>query len=448
MSREFPMNTTILRRLIVALATAGLLIACGGGGTKTPMRTGLGDAKPPPPPKQEDASSSSGEEVKRVISKDARKDYLDAAEYYKKQAAAGWSKGSCESAADKFASVASEHPKLIEARYMVGRSYHNCGMAENAEKEYQKALAANPSHALSLSNLGELYFNAGKVESAKKYWTSAIEADGKISAARNNLAWLMIKELRNTTDRKKWAEIEAEARIQLSNSLAVDSDNAKTYVLYGLLYLEGAERNRNRLDLAKLLLDEGAKKNENFAPLYNARGLLYMKRDRQSDALSNFEKAVALDPSFVEARMNVGNITLGFRKYEVAEEQFSKVLELQSDNYEATIGLGIAQRGLDKLDEAEASYKKAIKLDSKRGDAYFNLGVLYKDFRANRADGLEGSKAAYQEARDYFDKYISSADATAEGKKEAKDNREDCDKIIKQIEDAIKAMASAEGAAP
>ena len=439
-----------ISQLTLALAASGLLFACGGGGSNVPTRSGLGDNKPPPPPKQDsngsNGTSAAGDKPERQISKDAREDYSKAVAFFKEKSEGGWTKDECSSAAGRFAEVANDHPKLVEAQYMVGRSYHACGMFAQAEKAYQETLQKDSSHAHSLSNLGEIYYQAGKVESAKKYWESAIKADSKIAAARNNLAWLMIQELPGISDRKQWGKVVEDAELQLSSSLAVDSENVKTYTLYALLYLEGSDRNKNRLDLAKLLLDEGEKRDGKFAPLHNAFGLLHMKRNSQSQALSSFEKAVALDPSFTEARMNVGNITLGFRKYDVAADQFSEVLKLQKDNYDALIGLGIAQRGLNKLDDAEASYKKAIDLDKRKSAAYFNLGVLYKDFRANAANGLPGAQEAYKEARKHFRKFVSMSDVSPADKNEAEENIKDCDKIIQQIDDVMKAMAEAEAA--
>jgi tetratricopeptide (TPR) repeat protein len=420
------------------IACASALIACGGATAKS----GLGDSKPPPPPSiAAGGGGGGGSQPARNISKSARNDYMAALDFYQKQEASGWSSDKCQSAADKFLGVASQHPSLVEARYMAGLSYQNCDMSKQAEQEYQGALGVNKAHAPSLSNLGELYFQAGKVDSAKKYWETALKANSKIVAARNNLAWLLIQEMRKTTNRAAWDKLEEAVRDQLSNSLAVDTDNVKTYVLYGLMYLEGSERNRSRLDLAKLLLDEGAKRDGTYAPLYNARGLLNMKRNNQGQALGDFEKAVELDSDLVEARLNVGNITLGFRKYDVAEQQFTEVLKRQSNNYEAVLGLGVAQRGLGKLDEAEASYKKAIGIDGNRAAAHFNLGVLYKDFRANRATDLKGSQQAYEVARKHFQTYMSKPDASKEGKDEAKDNIADCDKIIKQLGEVIKATA-------
>ena len=437
-SRVTMQRGRISARRVALLSIAlgiGLGLGCGGSS----KRSGAGSNTTAASDAADMFGLGGGE--KREISSDAREDYASAVAYFKEQESAGWDGGRCREAAERFSDVASKHPKLIEARYMKGLSYQRCDMKGEAEAQYNKVLEINAGHAPSLSNLGELAFQAGNVDMARDYWEKAVKADGKTVAARNNLAWLLLEKMRSTSDRSTWNKLEEEARDLLSNALAVNSELVQIYVLYGLVYLEGAERNRNRLDLAKLLLDEGAKRDDKYAPLYNARGLLHMKNNNQGEALANFERAVGLDGSFVEARLNVGNITLGFRKYEEAERQFGSVLELQSQSYEAQVGLGIAQRGLGKLDDAEASYQRAVKLDAGKGAAYFNLGVLYKDFRANNASDLAASKQAYETARDYFSTYLSKSDATAEGKKEAADNLADCEKIIKQLDEIIKATA-------
>jgi tetratricopeptide (TPR) repeat protein len=377
----------------------------------------------------------------RKVSKDAKGDFADAVEYFQKQQTAGWTASACRSSADNFAAVARQH-KLVEAQYMVGRSYHACGMAKEAEDAYQAALKLNPKHGASISNLGELYYEAGKLDGAKKYWQNAIAANPKLAAAYVNLAMLQLDELRTTKDPAAWAKLDEDTRKKLSISLAIDNENVRAYTMYGLVFMEGYEKNRNRLDMAKLLLEEGEKRDAKYAPLQHALGLLALKKNNLTEALNRFSQAVELDGKLSEARMNVGLITLGFRRYDNAKEQFSKVLEKDPKNYDALIGLGVAQRGTGDLAAAEASYKKAKDLDSARGEAYFNLGVLYKDFRASKEADLKASKATYQTARGFFQDFLGKT-ASADDKEEAKQNIADCDKVIKQIDAFMKASASA-----
>jgi tetratricopeptide (TPR) repeat protein len=390
-------------KFFVSSAALTALVACGGAKPKSGLGPGGGKDVPPPPPVASSGGDPDKPEAKREISSNERKDYDAAVEFFEKNDKGGtWNESACRSAADRFAGVVRSHPQMVEAQYMVGLAYQRCNLSADAERAYQAALKIKPSHGQSLSNLGELYYRAGKVDGAKQYWESAVKANGKLIAARINLASMELEQLRDMQPYSaEWKKLEEDARFQLSSTLGVESDSYHAYTVYGLIYMEGFQKNKNRLDLARLLLDEGKKRNEKFAPLQNAYGLLYMHRNALSEALKHFQTAVELDPKFIEARMNVGLTTLGFRNYTLAKEQFTEVLKLQPKNYDAVIGLGNALRGLSDFDGAEREFKKALDIDKKRGDAYYNLGVLFKDFRATKQPPQE-SIATYTVAKQYF----------------------------------------------
>ena len=425
------------------LAAVMFAAACGGG---QKAGSGLGGSKgvPPPPPVVNNGTSGKNE-PKIEHSADAKKDYAAAMTNFMNNDKGAWSESACRGSADQFASVARQHTNLVEAQFMVGLSYHRCNLFKEAEAAYQAASRMKGDAtkiAMALSNLGEIYYRNGKIDGAKQYWDSAIKANGKLIAARINIASLELEQMRKLGDKNpEWKKLEEDARFHLSNVLGVESDSYQAYTVYGLIYMEGYQKNKNRLDLAKLLLDEGKKRNEKYAPLQNAFGLYYMRRNALSLALQNFQAAVELDPKFIEARMNVGLITLNFRNYAVAKEQFTKALELDGKRYDAYIGLGAALRGLKDLDGAEAQYKKAQQLDPRRGEAYYNLGVLYKDFRASKQEDLKASLGTYATAKDYFrqfqDKQADDAD-----KQEAKEQVTLIDKTTTQINTFLKAQAN------
>lgn len=325
---------------------------------------------------------------------------------------------------------------------MVGLSFHRCNMAGDAEKAYQAAIGIKANHGQSLSNLGELYYRAGKVAEARSYWDSAIKANGKLIAARNNVASMELEQMRKLqVGTPEWKKLEEDARFNLSNVLGVDSENVKAYTLYGLVYMEGWQKNKNRLDLARLLLDEANKRDPKAAQLQNAYGLYYMHRNALSEALQHFQAAVAADGKFVEARMNVGLTTLGFRKYDTAKEQFTEVLKIQPKNYDALIGIGVALRGLKDFDGAEKQYNEAAKADPKRGEAYYNLAVLYKDFRATKQEPA-ASIATYNKAKDYFRQFVDKG-GQPDDVKEAKEQIALIDKTVTQTQKFINSMKNA-----
>jgi tetratricopeptide (TPR) repeat protein len=440
--------TTVGFSLAVALAACGggqKSKSNGAGGDSTKSNGGMSS---PPSDLTAVPGKTTPEEPKREISKDAKSDYNQAAQFFAATEKTGWSEATCRQSAEKFAAVAREHTDLVEASYMVGLSYHRCGLMGDAEKAYRGALERKSNHAQSLSNLGDIYWKAGKVAEAKKAWDSALAITGKLPGARVNLASLQLEELRKMPAGPGWNKLADEISLNLSNALAVDSDDVETYTVFGLFYLEGYEKNKNRLDLANLLLGEGEKRSTKFAPLKNARGLYFMRRNDLTKALEQFTAAVELDPKFLEARMNVGLITLGFRNYAISKEQFTKVLEAKPKNFDALIGLGIALRGLGELDAAEASYKKAKDLNSQKGDSFYNLGVLYQSFKANkRGADLRGAQGDYRVAKDFFKEFLTR-EGTEADKAEAKANIGVCDKNIAQLDNFLKSQAAAAPTAP
>jgi hypothetical protein len=72
------------------------------------------------------------------VSRDTRKDYDGAAQLFAAtDKAHGWNESTCRQAADRFAAVVRTHSEVVEAQFMVGLSFHRCGLLDDAEKAYQ-----------------------------------------------------------------------------------------------------------------------------------------------------------------------------------------------------------------------------------------------------------------------------------------------------------------------
>jgi len=424
------------------------LVACGGS-QKTGSKGG-GDVPPPPSiPTAQGGGGGGGPATpppKREVSSDAKKDYKAAYDAFLANDKSGWNESACRGSADKFSAIARTQSDLVEAQFMAGLSFERCGLYNDAEQAYQAAthMKGDPAKiALAVSSLGEIYFRQGKIDGAKQYWETALKATGKLVGANIGLASLELEDRRKINNPKdaNWKKLEDDAKFKLSSALGVNTDSVEAYTQYALVFMEGWQQNKNRLDLAKTMLDEGKKRNEKYAPLQNAYGLYYMHKGQLNPALQSFQVAVEADPKFVEARVNAGLILVQARKYGAAKELLAKAVELAPKNYDAMIALGFAQRGLNDLDGAEATYKKAIQVDPRQGDAYYNLGVLYKGFRATHQADIPSSIKMYQQAKSYFQQFLDK-DGDAADKTEAKNNIADCDKVSKQLDEFMKQQAA------
>uniref|UniRef100_A0A7N4NWC1 dolichyl-phosphate-mannose--protein mannosyltransferase n=1 Tax=Sarcophilus harrisii TaxID=9305 RepID=A0A7N4NWC1_SARHA len=111
---------------------------------------------------------------------------------------------------------------------------------------------------------------------------------------------------------------------------------------------------------------------------YNIGKNLADKGD-QIAAIRYYREAVRLNPKYVHAMNNLGNILKERNELQEAEELLSLAVRIQPDFAAAWMNLGIVQNSLRRFGEAERSYWTAIKYRRKYPDCYYNLGRLYAD---------------------------------------------------------------------
>ena len=362
---------------------------------------------------------------------------------------------SCKSLADKFSDAASGKLFAADAHFSAASVYEGCGLHKEAESEYKAALQANPNHARSLNNIGEGYYKKGDRATARTWFEKAIAADPThASSAYNNLGLLIYLEAKE----KGQPALYKEAVSKLRRGLAIDSDSMPAYALLALIYYTTAESDKSKLQLAELIVKQAKLTNDKFAPIYNTMGLINLKRKNVSNALREFEKAVELDPQFVEAHLNIGAIGLSARQYEKAQASFEAVLKLQPNNFDATMGLGVALRGQKKFDDAEKFYKKASEIDSKSCAPSYNLALLYQEYN-HKADAANSQLRTAQTFLNQFtscskeksrvieaQRRIKDIDDTFKAIEEQKKIEEENRKILEEMEKQQKAQQAAQPA--
>ncbi|XP_073899142.1 protein O-mannosyl-transferase TMTC4 isoform X3 [Castor canadensis] len=102
-------------------------------------------------------------------------------------------------------------------------------------------------------------------------------------------------------------------------------------------------------------------------------------KGNQTAAIRYYREAVRLNPKYVHAMNNLGNILKERNELQEAEELLSLAVQIQPDFAAAWMNLGIVQNSLKRFEAAEQSYWTAIKHRRKYPDCYYNLGRLYAD---------------------------------------------------------------------
>ena len=117
-----------------------------------------------------------------------------------------------------------------------------------------------------------------------------------------------------------------------------------------------------------------------------ARALVLQKLGRLEDAIAGVRMATVFHRESARARKMMGSMLLRARRPAEAIEPLSEAIRLDPTSVEALVNLGVAQRDIGDLGAAELSYRKALELAPNDAIARNNLGnVLSADRRHDEA---------------------------------------------------------------
>ncbi|MBE9072426.1 tetratricopeptide repeat protein [Microcystis sp. LEGE 08355] len=216
-------------------------------------------------------------------------------------------------------------------------------------------------------SLGDFSTSAGREREARENYEQALTVINQaISLVPNNPN--SYNEKYGVLDKLKRYD-EGLAAINQAINLA---PRAAWYYNRGVLYY-----NQQKYDLALSDWNKAIELNPNFAGAYYNRGLLYYNQQKYDLALSDWNKAIELNPNFALAYNNRGVLYRLQEKYELALADWNKAIELNRNFAMAYYNRGLLYKDLQKYDLALSDYSKAIELNRSYAIAYNNRGVLY-----------------------------------------------------------------------
>ena len=109
---------------------------------------------------------------------------------------------------------------------------------------------------------------------------------------------------------------------------------------------------------------------------FNNLGNSYDEIGDTDSAMLALQRAIQINPSLPEARLNLGNIYLKKDRIDDAIGQYRTALRINPNGAKIHTNLGNAYAQKNWLNEAVGQYTTAIKLDPKYTDAYRNLAIV------------------------------------------------------------------------
>ncbi|MCA2592823.1 MAG: tetratricopeptide repeat protein, partial [Microcystis sp. M31BS1] len=118
----------------------------------------------------------------------------------------------------------------------------------------------------------------------------------------------------------------------------------------------------------------------NLAPRaawYGNRGVLYIDLQKYELALSDWNKAIDINPNHAVAYVNRGLLYSDLQKYDLALSDYNKAIDINHNLANAYVNRGLLYSDLQKYDLALSDYNKAIDINHNLANAYNNRGVIY-----------------------------------------------------------------------
>jgi len=113
------------------------------------------------------------------------------------------------------------------------------------------------------------------------------------------------------------------------------------------------------------------------AAFYFNRGNDYVDKGKYDQAISDYTKALEINPRYFWAYVNRGTTYGRKGQYNEAISDFTKALEINPRYAAAYYNRGLAYHNRGQYDEAISDYNKALEIDPRDALAYCNRGFAY-----------------------------------------------------------------------
>ena len=120
-----------------------------------------------------------------------------------------------------------------------------------------------------------------------------------------------------------------------------------------------------------------------------------LKKGDPDKALENLNKAITLDPDFIEAYLTRAEAYMSIGEQEKAFEDFNKAIQLDPNSADIYYTRGKVYSDLKQHEKAFEDFNQAIRLKPNFADVYFERGKVYF------------STSIYQKAYEDFSKALS-----------------------------------------
>lgn len=306
-----------------------------------------------------------------------------------------FAQGKYAASQDALQKVLKSAPDHMPSVLLAGASELNLGATQQAEQHLRRYLEANPNDVYArkllaqtllkraqpadaaaalapvlnestqdpqlLALAGESYMQVRDFGKASAYLEKASTLAPKAAAVRTSLG---LSKLAQGDQARGLSELE----------LATTLDPKSTQATVALVQ---TEMQLKHFDKALAAVQSLEKQQPDNPQVQNLKGGVYMIKGDPANARAAFEKAVALQPTFLPAVTNLARLDLQDKKPDAAKGRFEKVLEKDKNNADAMGALGELALVQKHTDEATSWFEKASNANPDAVAPALKLGAHY-----------------------------------------------------------------------
>jgi len=142
---------------------------------------------------------------------------------------------------------------------------------------------------------------------------------------------------------------------------------------------------------------------------YKSRGRSYLEKGQNDDAISDFDKAIALNPKDAETYFFRGNAYYNKRQFDKAMSDYSKAIEINPRYTNAYYSRGLYYQTIEEYRKAISDFDEVIKIDPENAYAYYYRGCAHFAKEKYRK-ALSDYNKAIKIDPEYVNPYINRGD--------------------------------------
>ncbi|MCB1760790.1 MAG: PEP-CTERM system TPR-repeat protein PrsT, partial [Gammaproteobacteria bacterium] len=245
---------------------------------------------------------------------------------------------------------------------------------EQAAEILAPAVQAYPADAQLKAMLGNSYLKLGRYEEGSELLGEAVEIMPDIASLRTQHAFGLLAQGDTAT-----------ALGELQSAVNLGQDLIQADVLLVLTHLRNKE-NDKALEASRAL---EARQPEN--PLaHNLTGLAHLATGNEAEGRAKFREALALDPNFVTAEINLARIELSHNRLPEAEQLFNSILSKDQNNLTALLGMA----GIEEQKGNRSEMYHWLEMAREKNPASSKPGVLIARSYLREGENLKALRAA------------------------------------------------------